>query len=114
MTTGSRIYNEKIDKIVLSNLDEIDKALSKIQFDFTNNNLEEYKPQRIYYMYAFNKRLKRMLKIFEQYYLLSNHKFKPYTDDVKYKMENMCNVLKFLNDFTKSQLREKHYNLHRY
>lgn len=110
----TRCYNEKIDKIVLSNLAEIDKALSKIQFDFTNGDIEEYKNQRIYYMYAFNKRLKRMLKINKQYYLSSSYKFKPYTEDVKYKMENMISVLDGLNNFAKTHLREKQYNLHPY
>lgn len=112
--TSNRCYNEKLDSIVLSNLSEIDKALSKIQFDFTNADLEEDKLQRIYYMYAFNKILKRMLKTYERYYLVSSAKFNPYIYDVKYRMEHMFKALDSLNNFAKSQLREKQYKLHPY
>ena len=113
-TTNTRCFDEKIDAMVLSNLDEIDKALVKLHLDFTNGDLEGYKSQRIYYMYAFNKRLKRMLKICKQYYLVSSYKFNPYTTDVKFKMENMLKVLDNLNNFAKKHLKEKDYRIHYY
>lgn len=43
-----------------------------------------------------------MLKIYEQYYLVSSTKFNSYTYDVKYRMEHMFNALDGLNNFAKS------------